>query len=474
MMLSTIFSFPLLPELSLLAMTCVILIADLYLPAQRKVWVFGLSLFSLVLACCLLAATQTLSWPVLGGHFMQDGLAVMLKFLGFLGTALVFIYAYPYLKRAQIPLGEYYCLALFSLLGLCVLVSSGTMLSLYLGLELLSLPLYALVAMMRHYENSSEASIKYFVMGALASGMLLFGISLVYGATKSLGLDGLQIYIMQADKPNLLLMLGLVFMVIGVAFKFGAAPFHLWVPDVYAGSLSPVVLLIGTVPKLAAFGMMVRILWDQFGGVPYAWADYLMIMGVLSLVIGNLAAVAQTHLKRMLGYSAIGHVGFICLAAYVNDFSAGLFYVVSYVLMSLAALGLLTVFSSSVKELETLEDLRGLDKQHRWLALMIMLTFISLAGIPPTIGFYSKLVVLGALISQGAYVLAALALITSVIAAFYYLRVIWLMYFEAPAEQRIIVLPTYASSVLGVNVVLLWVLGLVPGGLMWLCIKVFA
>lgn len=474
-MLTTIFYFPVLPEIAILFMASLILLVDLYLPQERKQWIYWLSQFALAVA-----ALMTLQWwgrleIAMHGHYIQDGLSVVLKSMAFLAAFVAFAYSYPYVKRYGIPQGEFYVLALFSVLGLCVLVSAGTMLSLYLGLELLTLPLYAMVAMMRGSDTSSEAAMKYFVMGALASGMLLFGISLVYGATGSLSLDGLPIYFMQAQRPNLLLMLGLVFMVIGIAFKFGAAPFHQWIPDVYSGTLLPVVLFIGTVPKLAAFGMMVRILWDQFGGMTDAWAAYMMAMGVLSLTIGNIAAIAQTNIKRMLGYSAIGHVGFIFLAAYVNQFAAGLFYVLAYVLMSLGAFGLLTALSYAGKEIENIADLRGLDKEHRVLALLVMMTFLSLAGIPPTVGFYAKLVVLGGLVDHGAYALAAFALFTSVIAAFYYLRVIWVMYFEAP-EQTLssLTIPAGTTTLLSLNVSMLWILGFIPGGLMVLCLHLFA
>jgi NADH-quinone oxidoreductase subunit N len=472
-MLASFVNFPILPEISLLFMACVVLLADLYLPEDRKYWIFGLSQASLVLATILTLKLWGPMQLVMSNHFIIDSMAVILKSFAFIVAMFVFAYAYPYLKRFKINIGEYYTLALFSVLGLCVLISSATMLTLYLGLELLSLPLYAMVAMMRSCETSSEAAMKYFVMGALASGMLLFGISLVYGATGSLTLDGLPIYFMHADRPSLMLMLGVVFMVIGIAFKFGAAPFHQWVPDVYSGTLNPVVLLIASVPKLAAFGMMVRILWDQFGAMPHAWGDYLVIMGVLSLVIGNVAAIAQSNIKRMLAYSAIGHVGFMFLAAFINDFAAAMFYVLSYVLMSLAAFGLLTALSYAGKEVELITDLRGLDKEHRWIALLVMLTFLSLAGIPPTVGFYAKLVVLGGLISQGAYVLAGLALVTSVVAAFYYLRVIWVMYFEAPEEAHVISIPLGTRALLSINVLAIWAIGIVPGGVMLLCLRLF-
>lgn len=473
-MLATFFNFPALPEVALLALVSLVLLVDLYLPAERKHWVYWLSQFSLAVAALVTLQGWGDMEVIMHGHYVVDGLSIVLKSCAFLVAFVVFAYVSPYLNRHKIAPGEFFTLALFSVLGLCVLVSAGTMLSLYLGLELLTLPLYAMVAMMRHYETSSEAAMKYFVMGALASGMLLFGISLVYGATGSLSLDGLPIYFMQADRPNLILMLGLVFMVIGIAFKFGAAPFHQWVPDVYSGTMTPVVLFIGTVPKLAAFGMMVRILWDQFGGMADAWSSYMMAMGVLSLIIGNLAAIAQTNIRRMLAYSAIGHVGFIFLAAYVNQFSAGLFYVITYVLMSLAAFGLLTCLSYAGKEVENITDLRGLDKEHRWMALLIMMTFLSLAGIPPTVGFYSKLLVLGALVEHQAYILAGLALLTSVIAAFYYLRVIWVMYFEPADKHKAITVPAGSSLLLSLNVGSLWALGLFPGTLMLLCLHLFA
>jgi len=279
-MLSTIFTFPLLPEIALLFMTCVILLADLFLPEDRKYWVFGLSQFSLLLSCVLLA----LLWgPVqlsMGGHFILDGLAVLLKGLGFLAAFMVFTYAYPYLKRYKIPFGEYYCLALFSVLGLCVLISSGTMLSLYLGLELLSLPLYAMVAMDRDFKDAAEAALKYFVLGSLASGIFLYGISLLYGVTGSIELH--EIARLVGERQDSVLLAAMIFIIAGLIFKFGAVPFHMWVPDVYQGSPTSTALFISSAPKIAAFTITVRVLQQALPGLQSSWVPMLMAISIFS------------------------------------------------------------------------------------------------------------------------------------------------------------------------------------------------
>lgn len=471
-MLEAFFKFPLSPEIMLATIACVVLLADLYLPETRKIWVYWLSQFALAVT----ALSVFHFWGEIGmfasGHFIADNLAVVLKIGVLLVSFVLFAYVEPYLARYNIPAGEFYILALFSILGMCVLISAGSLLTLYLGLELLSLPLYAMVAMMRQAEDSSEAAIKYFVMGALASGMLLFGMSLVYGATGSLTLDGLPINFVQSP-TNMLLVLGLVFMIIGIAFKFGAVPFHMWIPDVYTGTRNPIVLMIATAPKLAAFGMLTRILWDLFGGMSVDWQPYLFIMAVLSLILGNIVAIAQTNVKRMLGYSAIAHVGFIFLAVYVNDFAAAMFYVLTYSIMALAAFGVLTALSYTGKEVENISDLRGLDKQHRWAAFLLMLVMFSLAGIPPTVGFYAKLTVLGGLVGHGAYGLAGLALLTSVVAAYYYLRIVWVMYFEEPEHKQDYAIPQGTVALLSINALATWVLGIFPGALMALCLALF-
>jgi NADH-quinone oxidoreductase subunit N len=406
-------------------------------------------------------------------HFVTDNMAVLLKLFVFGITFAIYVYVYEYLIKHHINRGEYYLLSLFSVLGICVLISAHSLLTLYLGLELLSLPLYALVALAKQRNVSSEAAMKYFVMGALASGMLLYGISLVYGATGSLSMDVLSQALIEQQSIGLLLMLGLVFMSIGVAFKFGAVPFHLWIPDVYQGASLAVVLFISTAPKLGAFGMLLRIFHELFAGLDMQWQPIFGVMAVLSLLLGNIVAVVQTNIKRMLGYSAISHVGFIFLAIYAGHFSVGLYYVIVYALMTAAAFGILAVLSSQGVEVEEINELRGLDKRHRWLALMMLLVMFSLAGIPPSIGFYAKLTVLNVLVSGNDIFLASLALLMSVVGAYYYLRVVKVMYFDEPMNKDPLNIPMGAQVLLSGHALSTWVLGIFPGPLLTLCANLF-
>ncbi len=461
------------PEIFLATMTCVILLVDLYLPERFRRVTYVLSQVTLAIAAVLTVSLWDTYYLLMDGHFVSDKLAVVLKTSIFIVGFFIFAYVYDYLRERDIRISEYYILALFSLLGMSVLISAGSLLTLYLGLELLSLPLYAMVAMIQRRETASEAAMKYFVMGALASGMLLFGISLIYGSTGQIYLDVLPVAFNMAEQPDMLLLLGLVFLVIGIAFKFGAVPFHMWVPDVYQGSLHPIILMVSTAPKIAAFGMLARILWDMFGAAPETWQNFMLIMGVLSLLLGNLAAIAQSNIKRMLAYSTISHVGFIFLAIYAGNFSAGAYYVLAYALMTLAAFGVLVVLSQRGVEIEAINDLSGLDKQHRWLAFMMLLIMFSLAGVPPSIGFYAKFVVLSALVDVQAIYIAVFGLIMSVIGAFYYLRVVKVMYFDEPRISREITVPHGVNALLSMNVLATWILGIIPSSLMAICLLLF-
>ncbi len=462
-----------LPEIFLATMTCVILVLDLYLSDRFRRVTYLLSQVTLVFAAVFAIALWDNHFVLMGGHFVSDKLAVVLKTSVFIVGFCIFTYVYDYLRERDIRISEYYILALFSMLGMSILISAGSLLTLYLGLELLSLPLYAMVAMIQRQNTASEAAMKYFVMGALASGMLLFGISLIYGSTGQIHLDALPVAINMAEQPDMLLLLGVVFVVIGIGFKFGAVPFHMWIPDVYQGSLSPIVLFVATAPKIAAFGMLSRFLWDMFGAAPETWQSFILIMAVLSLLLGNIAAIAQTNIKRLLGYSTIGHVGFIFLAIYAGNFAAGAFYVLAYALMTLAAFGILVVLSQRGIEIEDITDLAGLDKQHRWLAVMMLLVIFSLAGVPPSIGFYAKFVVLSALVDAHVAYLAVFGLVMSAIAAFYYLRVVKVMYFDEPTQTREITIPHGTNVLLSINTLATWVLGILPGGLMAICLLLY-
>lgn len=463
----------LLPEMFIGSMACIILLVDLFLSESTRKITYFLTQLTLIAAFFLTICLWNHPQVAFNEHFVIDNMAVLLKLCVFGLTFAIFVYVYDYLIKHQINRGEYYLLSLFSVLGICVLISAHSLLTLYLGLELLSLPLYALVALAKQRTVSSEAAMKYFVMGALASGMLLYGISLVYGATGSLSMDVLSQALINQPSVGLLLMLGLVFMSIGVAFKFGAVPFHLWIPDVYQGASYAVVIFIATAPKLGAFGMLLRVFHELFAGLELQWQPLFGVMAVLSLLLGNIVAVVQTNIKRLLGYSAISHVGFIFLAIYAGQFSVGLYYVIVYALMTGAAFGVLALLSAQGVELEEINELRGLDKRHRWLALLMLLIMFSMAGIPPSIGFYAKLTVLNALVSSNDIFLAALALIMSVVGAYYYLRIVKVMYFDEPLNKEAIEMPVGAQVLLSGHALSTWVLGIFPGPLLSLCANLF-
>lgn len=463
----------LLPEMFIGSMACIILLVDLFLSEGTRKITYFLTQLTLIAAFFLTICLWNHPLVAFNEHFVIDNMAVLLKLCVFALTFAIFVYVYDYLIKHQINRGEYYLLSLFSVMGICVLISAHSLLTLYLGLELLSLPLYALVALAKQRTVSSEAAMKYFVMGALASGMLLYGISLVYGATGSLSMDVLSQALINQGSVDLLLMLGMVFMSIGVAFKFGAVPFHLWIPDVYQGASYAVVMFIATAPKLGAFGMLLRVFHEMFAGLEFQWQPLFGVMAVLSLLLGNIVAVVQTNIKRLLGYSAISHVGFIFLAIYAGQFSVGLYYVIVYALMTAAAFGVLALLSAQGVELEEINELRGLDKRHRWLAMLMLLVMFSMAGIPPSIGFYAKLTVLNALVSSNDLFLASFALLMSVVGAYYYLRIVKVMYFDEPLNKDAIEMPVGAQVILSGHALSTWVLGIFPGPLLSLCANLF-
>jgi NADH-quinone oxidoreductase subunit N len=369
--------------------------------------------------------------------------------------------------------GEFYALVLFSVVGMMIMVSGQNMLTLYMGLELLSLSLYALVALDRDNTRATEAAMKYFVLGALASGMLLYGMSMIYGMTGSLNIADINHVLMGETKNHAVLILGLVFIVSGLAFKLGAVPFQMWVPDVYEGSPTAVTLLISSVPKLAAFAFVIRLLVQALPTLAVDWQQMLMIMAVLSIVVGNITAIAQTNLKRMLAYSTISHIGFILfglMSASINGFVYAMFYVVSYVLMTLAGFGIILLLSRKGFEAENLEDLKGLNQRSPWVAFLMMIVMFSMAGVPPTLGFYAKFSVLQAALQAGYLWLVVFAVLMAVVGAFYYLRVIKLMYFDEPADLKPIDAPLDMRIILSVNALALLVIGLMPQSLMELCI----
>jgi NADH-quinone oxidoreductase subunit N len=470
---------PLVPECSLLGAICVILIADLFISQQRR----GLTHFLAVVALLITAILTLRPHPELqqafGRMFVRDALADLLKVSILLVTAAVFTYAKPYLKARQLFQGEYYVLCLSAVLGMMLLVSAGNLLMIYLGLELLALSSYALVALNRDSPLSSEAAMKYFVLGALASGLLLYGISMIYGATGSLDLGAIHGSASVAYEQRTLLAFGLTFVVVGIAFKFGAAPFHMWLPDVYQGSPTAVTLFIASAPKIAAFGMAYRLLEGALSSLASDWQPMLAVLAVLSLGLGNIVAIAQTNLKRMLAYSTISHVGFLLLGI-INGTAAGygaaLFYVITYALTAAAAFGMIIMLSRSGFEADEITDYSGLNQRNGWYAAMMLMVMASLAGVPIWVGFVAKLAVLKAALDAGLLWLALAGGVFAVIGAYYYLRVIKVMYFDEPSTPDPIVVPADVPFrfLLSVNGLSLLALGVMSGPLLSWCLAVFA
>ncbi|MDH3288878.1 MAG: NADH-quinone oxidoreductase subunit NuoN [Betaproteobacteria bacterium] len=463
-------------ELFLLGMVCVILVADLFVSDDNRVVTYALTQLALAGAFAITYITMT-GQPVytFSGMFVDDLMSDVLKLLVYIAVMVMLVYSRPYVAARGMFRGEFFVLAMFSTLGMMVMISANHLLSLYLGLELLSLSLYAMVALQRDSATATEAAMKYFVLGALASGMLLYGMSMLYGATGNLEITRLAETILNLGARDLVLVFALVFIVAGLGFKLGAVPFHMWVPDVYHGAPTAVTLFIGSAPKLAAFAFIMRLLVQGLGAeqLVVEWQQMLIVMAVLSLAIGNITAIAQTNLKRMLAYSTIGHMGFLLLGILSGDlvgYSAGMFYVVVYVLMNLGSFGMIILLSRSGFEAENLEDFKGLNARDPWYAFMMLLLMFSMAGIPPTVGFYAKLTVLQAVIDAGFVWLAVVAVLFSLIGAFYYLRLVKLMYFDAPTDSAPISPSSDVRLLMSANGLAMLLFGILPGPLMSLCI----
>ncbi len=464
-----------LPEALVAIMACVILLVDTFLKPEQRLITYRLTQATLA-GAALLTLNQSDSITAFNGHYVQDILSTVLKLSMYLTCSAVFLYSRDYLQARALFKGEYYVLALLGLLGMMVLVSAHSLLTLYLGLELLSLSLYALVAFNRDSAASTEAAMKYFVLGALASGMMLYGISMVYGATGSLDIRMINQAAAQTDL-RLIMNFGLVFLVVGVGFKLGAVPFHTWVPDVYHGAATAVTLYIGSVTKLAAFALAMRILVDALGPLHADWQPLLVILVALSISVGSLVAIVQTNLKRMLAYSTIAHIGFMLLGLLAGNaagYAAALFYILTYVLMAVGAFGMMVIISRSGFEAENIDDFRGLNERAPWLAFVMLLLMMSMAGIPLLVGFYAKLLVLEAAIKAGFLWLALFGVVFSVIGAFYYLRVVKVMYFDEPTTLDAIHLPTDTQVLMSTNGLLVVALGLYPTALMTLCVQVMS
>ncbi len=472
-------------EALLLVMGSAILIVDLFLPERLRGLTYWLSLATLA-ACFVVTvevvrATGGQAAYTFGGMFVADLMANVLKLLTYAAVAVALVYSRRYLAQRGMLRGEFFVLALFATLGMAVMISANHMLVLYLGLELMSLCLYSMVALNRDSALSTEAAMKYFVLGALASGLLLYGMSMLYGATATLDITQMAQVIATGRANGVVLVFGLVFVVAGLAFKLGVVPFHMWIPDVYHGAPNAMTLFIGTAPKLAAFAMAVRMLVNGLIDLAFDWQQMLVIMAVLSMGIGNLAAIAQTNIKRMLAYSTISHMGFMLLGLLAgvtggnrlsapDAYSAAMFYSIVYVLMSLGAFGMVLALSRAGFEAEDLEDYKGLNQRDPWYAFLMLLLMFSLAGVPPTVGFYAKLSVLDAVVKTGQIWLAVVAVIFSLIGAFYYLRVVKLMYFDEAKDTAPIEAGADVRWLLSANGLAVLILGVMPGGLMALCL----
>ena len=478
-MTSTGSVWPAAPEILLLASLCGILVIDLFLPPRWRHLTHGLSLLALAAtAAAVLKVGQGLEAPLtaFSEMFVLDRLAVVLKVAVTLVSGVMLIYARDYLRARQLDQGEFYLLTLFSTLGMMVLISAAHFITLYLGLELMSLSLYALVAFNRERMLSAEAAMKYFVLGAIASGMLLYGMSILYGVTGTLQLDELSARIASQPVGSLPLLLAMTFVAAGVAFKLGAVPFHNWMPDVYQGASAPVALLVASASKLAAFAMAIRLLAEGLEGLTDDWRQLLMVMAVLSLAIGSVVAIAQTNVRRLLAYSAIANIGFLLLgvlAANPVGYASALFYILIYALMAMGAFGVLILMSRAGHEAETMDDLKGLNSRSPWLAAVLALFMFSMAGVPLTAGFYAKLLVLDAVMDQGYGLMAVVAVVFAVISAFYYLKVVWQLYFEAPIETAPVTASPDVRWLLMVNGGLVLGFGIVPEQLIRACLLAF-
>ncbi|AWH43955.1 NADH-quinone oxidoreductase subunit NuoN [Stenotrophomonas sp. ZAC14A_NAIMI4_1] len=468
---------PLAPELVLIGSAFALMILDLFVSNRNKIVTHLFSVAALAVVLFMLATGVGGQGEVFHGMFVRDTAADVMKTGIVLLSGLTLVYGWRYLRDRNLFQGEIPVLILFGTAGMMILVSAGSLLMVYLGLELLALCSYALVASNRDSGLASEAAMKYIVLGSLASGLLLYGMSLIYGATGSLHLDAIQAAIPHSEE-RVLLITGAVFMIAGVAFKLGAAPFHMWLPDVYQGAPAPIALFISSAPKLAAFGMAYRLL--EMGVGPLSTELQLLIAGLaaVSLVIGNLMAIAQSNLKRMLAFSTVSHIGFLLMGIAgggAQGYAAALFYALAYAIMSTAAFGAIIALSRAGFEAENIEDFKGLNARNPWMAGLVLCIMASLAGIPPFLGFWTKLAVLGAAVNGGLLWLAILGVLCAVVGCFYYLRVIKVMYFDEPVGEA---MPRnndrVLGVVLGVNALALLALGLAWNPIMVWCQQAFA
>ena len=476
------------PEIVLLVMACVIALVDLWVKSPRRTATYVLTMLTLAVVAALegVYASSGNTFYGFGNMVVSDAMGNWLKCFATIAVMVTLVYSRPYAAdRDMLRGGEMFTLSMFALLGMFIMISGNNFLVIYLGLELLTLSSYALVALRRDNATATEAAMKYFVLGAMASGFLLYGLSMLYGATGSLDIGQVFKAVLSGQVKHQVLVFGLVFVVAGLAFKLGVVPFHMWIPDVYQGAPTAITLMIGSAPKLAAFAITMRLLVDGLLPLAIDWQQMLAVLAIGSLLIGNLAAIAQTNLKRMLAYSTISQMGFVLLgllsgvingqvnsAVAENAYSASMFYVVTYVLTTLATFGVILLLAREGFESEEISDLAGLNQRSPLYAGVMAICLFSTAGIPPLVGFYAKLAVLQSLLASGqtAYIaLAVFAVVMSLIGAFYYLRVVKVMYFDAPLTATSVSAPLDVRFVLTLNGALVLVLGLLPGGLMALC-----
>ncbi len=477
--------FVLLPEIILLTLASLVLVIDAYVADNARNFTYQLSQGALLatLLATFISMPQQATYAM-SGTYISDPMAAILKISILIVVFFAFIYSRTYLRERNFFRGEFYVLGLFATLGMMVMVSASNLLTIYLGLELLSLSMYAMVAMHRDSKPATEAAMKYFVLGAIASGMLLYGMSIIYGVTGTLDLATLASTVTTTGDNTQMLLFGLVFLIVGLAFKFGAVPFHNWVPDVYEGAPTAVTLFIASAPKIAAFAMLIRLLVDGLIGlksgisgnvenVYLGWQGMLIVLAVLSMIIGNVVAIVQTNIKRMFAYSTISHVGFLfmgALTATETGYAASMFYVITYAIMSSAGFGMIILLSREGFEADNIADFKGLNERSPWYAFLMMIVVLSMAGVPPMVGFWAKLTVLNEVIQAGFLWVAIVAVIFSVIGAFYYLRVVKAIYFDKPEAD----IPTISSdkslqTAISINALAILALGLFPSALLTIC-----
>ena len=469
------------PEFWVLIMACVILIVDLFLSKERRGIIHMLAMLTLVFAAIITARGDygtggLASETAFNGSFIRDSMGDVLKLFSYLILGLVYIYSKFCLRQFRMFRADFYTLSLFALLGVMLLISANSLVTIYLGLELISLSSYALVAFDRDSGRGSESAMKYFVLGSMASGMLLYGMSMIYGATGTLDLQQIAAAVSELGSDNYLLIFGLVFLVVGLAFKLGVVPFHMWIPDVYQGAPVATTLFIASVPKMAAFAMAFRLLQTGLSDLQHDWSQMISILVVLSIILGNLAAIAQTNIKRMLAYSTISHMGFVLmglLPGTASGFGAGMFYVIVYSMMSAAAFGMIILLSARGVEADKIDDFKGLNQRNSWYAAVMAMVMFSMAGVPVFVGFFAKWLVIKAALDAGLFWLAIVAVVFSVVGAFYYLRIVKLMYFDEPVSEAEIDAPVDFRAAISLNGIMMLGLGIFSSSLIAICMASF-